>query len=350
MPEWRNHFSRIYRLVKSYCSISDNTVAEALHVSVSAVRQYASSRQSMPDDIDALCVLFIKEIEILNGTTQKRLLADVHRNYDKTNETVHPNETGEYITTILRQCHANEKAHLLHPRNSIVLHKATGHIQAVVFDFDGTLTRRGSMKPRTTWEALWVMLGYSVDDCYNLHKQFDAGEFDHQTWCNITAKQFMERGLSRQQVLSLAKKTKLIHGCTETLKKIRERNIKIYIVSGSIKEIIENVLGSAHGYFTEIKANEFIFNRESSILEKIIGTKYDFRGKANYINYIANRLQIATSDILFVGNSNNDIWAHESGANTLCINPTLTNPHDNIVWHNSIMDCKNLSAILPFVT
>ncbi|MDE6021560.1 MAG: hypothetical protein K2H01_11270, partial [Ruminococcus sp.] len=125
---------------------------------------------------------------------------------------------------------------------------------------------------------------------------------------------------------------------------------KLYIVSGSIKDIIDNVLGNTHSFFTEIKANEFVFDTQTSILTKIIGTKYDFEGKAKYIRYIANRLEISTSDILFVGNSNNDMWAYQSGATTLCINPTLTNYHDYTIWHHTIVDCKNLSEILPFIT
>jgi len=150
-------------------------------------------------------------------------------------------------------------------------------------------------------------------------------------------------------VLELAQKTKLIAGCKKTLQVLKDRNIKLYIVSGSIKDIIENVLGSTHVFFTEIKANEFIFDTQTSILNKIIGTKYDFEGKANYIRYIANRLKISPSDILFIGNSNNDMWAYQSGADTLCINPIHTNYHNDTIWHNTIVDCKNLSEILPFI-
>ena len=189
------------------------------------------------------------------------------------------------------------------------------------------------------------MLGYDAQECRDLHKQYDKGDFTHQEWCDRTAEKFIEKKLTRQQMLELAKKIKLISGCKKTLQVLKEKNIKLYIVSGSIKDIIESVLGNVHSYFTEIK-----FDTETSILNKIIGTKYDFEGKANYINYIANRLEIATSDILFIGNSNNDMWAYQSGANTLCINPTLTNYHDDTIWHNTIVECKNLSEILPFIT
>lgn len=347
MSEWRNAFNVIYKLVKSYCSISDESIANAVNVGIDSVRQYASRRQTMPDNIDSLCELFEKEIEKLNDINKRKLLIDVQNNLQHTFENIKYDKIGQYICAMIKQCYSNEKSNTPYSVDFSNSHKSTGHIQAIVFDFDGTLT---NTKLRTTWESLWEMLGYDVQECRNLHKQYDKGKLTHQEWCDITAEKFIKKMLTRQQVLELAKRIKLIAGCKKTLQALKDRNIKLYIASGSIKDIIENVLGNTHRFFTEIKANEFIFDTQTSILNKIIGTKYDFEGKANYIKYIANRLKISTSDILFVGNSNNDMWAYQSGANTLCINPTLTNYHDDTIWHNTIVECKNLLEILPFIT
>lgn len=347
MSEWRNTFSTIYKLVKSYCSMTDAMIAEAVKVEIDSVRQYSGSRKTMPSNVDPLCELFEIEIGKLNDENKKMLLADLQKNLHNTIEDIKCDKIGQYISAMIKQCHSNEKSHTQYFSDSSSCIKSTGHIRAVVFDFDGTLTKT---KVRTTWESMWEMLGYDVQECRDLHKQFDKGDISHQEWCDITAEKFIERKLTRHQVLELAKKIKLIAGCKMTLQELKDRNIMLYIVSGSIKDIIESVLGNAHGFFTEIQANEFIFDTQTSVLNKIIGTKYDFKGKADYINYIANRLGIAPSDILFIGNSNNDIWAYQSGARTLCINPTLTNYHDDTVWHNTIVECKNLSEILKHIT
>lgn len=346
MSKWRDSFSAIYKLVKSYCSISDEIIAAAANVGIDAVRQYSSQRKTMPNNIDSICELFEKEVEKLNYTNKKKLLTDVQKIIQNEFENIQNDKIGQYISATIKQCYSNEKSNIPYSNDFRNCHIPTGHIKAVVFDFDGTLT---NTKLRTTWELLWEMLGYDVQDCRDLHKQYDKGDLTHQEWCNKTAEKFVEKMLTRQQVLELAKKIKLIAGCKKTLQELKNRNIKLYIVSGSIQDIIENVLGSTHSFFTEIKANEFIFDTQTSILNKIIGTEYDFEGKANYINYIANRLGIATSDILFVGNSNNDMWAYQSGANTLCINPTLTNYHDDTIWHNTIVECKNLVEILRYI-
>ncbi len=346
MSEWRDAFSIIYKLVKSYCSISDEIIADTVNVGIDSVRQYSGRRKTMPDNIDPLCELFKKEIEKLDDFNKRKLLTDIQKNLQNAFNDIKCNEIGQHICAMIKQCHSNEKSHTPYSADFPNSYKSTGHIQAVVFDFDGTLT---NTKLRTTWESLWEMLGYDVKECQNLHRQYDKGILTHQEWCDKTAQKFIEKNLSRQQVLELTKKTKLIAGCKKTLQILKDRNIKLYIVSGSIKDIIENVLGNTHVYFSEIKANEFVFDTQTSILNKIIGTKYDFEGKANYIRYIANRLKISPSDILFIGNSNNDMWAHQSGADTLCINPIHTNYHDDRIWHNTIVECKNLLEILPFV-
>lgn len=346
MSAWRDDFSAIYKLVKTSCSISDHMIADAVNVSVDSVRQYAGQRKTMPSDIDGLSVIFENEIEKLNETNKRELLIAVQKMCHKPFEDIRCDLIGQYISAMLKQCYLKEKLHDPYPDGQINNVESTGHIQVVVFDFDGTLTKT---KSRTTWESLWELLGYDVEECRELHRRFDKGEFTHQEWCDLTADKFIEKKLTQQQLLELSKQIKLISGCAKTLRLLKERNIKLYIVSGSIKEVIENVLGNSHFFFTEIKANEFVFDTQTSILHKIIGTKYDFVGKANYISYIANRLGIATSDILFVGNSNNDMWVYQSGAHTLCINPSLTNYHDYTVWHNTIVECKDLQEILPFV-
>ncbi len=347
MSEWRNDFHTIYKITKRYCHIADDSIANELNVSIDSVRQYLSKRKTIPDNINALCALFEKEINNLSDISKQTLLDDIRKEVAHISPNIKSSEIGAYICGMLRKCYCNEKNHTKYKGEPANSYESTGHIQAIVFDFDGTLTKT---KSHTTWEALWKLLGYDVKECQLLHSKYEKKEFSHQEWCDKSAEKFIEKNLTHQQVISLSKKIQLINGCKKTLETLKNRNIKMYIVSGSIKDIIENVLGVNYSYFTEIKANELVFDTQTSSLKKIIGTKYDFEGKANYVKYIANRLEISTADILFIGNSNNDIWVHQSGANTLCINPMHTNYHDNMVWHNTIVNCKDLSEILDFVT
>ncbi len=215
----------------------------------------------------------------------------------------------------------------------------------VVFDFDGTIVDAKSIK--TTWQKIWIMLGYDASECNELHKRYDNNEITHQEWCDITAKRFKEKGLTKQQLLTLAQGFVVVPGFYETISHLKASGIRLYIVSGSIHEIIINVLTNCDS-FDEISANKFVFHKQG-LLSRIIGTKYDFDGKAKFVEKVANECQIPTDEILFIGNSFNDAHVYKSGARTLCINPTLTNSHNTLYWHDAIDEMKNFNEILPFV-
>lgn len=345
---WRDAFCHVYKSVKLFCSINDVEIAFEVGVSVDTVRQYTGARQSIPTNITPLCALFEKKANCLNAMSRRELLREVCKILNIEYTDIEDDQIGQFISAQLNKCHSNTKAKSPYPflESKQEVFPSLGHIQAVVFDFDGTLTKT---KSHTTWESIWTMLGYDVEECRKLHRRYDKDEFNHQTWCDMTAEKFIQRGLCRQQLIQLAKQIKLISGCTTTLQELRSRNIHMSVVSGSIKSVIQEVLGNAYCFFDDIKANEFKFNTESHLLERIIGTKYDFEGKADYIVNIANKLQISTADILFVGNSNNDVYAYKSGAKTLCINPMITDYHNDTVWNEYIVECKYLSEILTFI-
>lgn len=100
--------------------------------------------------------------------------------------------------------------------------------------------------------------------------------------------------------------------------------------------------------FEEIKANRMEFDKNGR-LKRIIGTKYDFDGKRDFVEKVAQALDINTCNILFVGNSNNDQLAYQSGAVTLCVNPDLTDPQNKKIWHNAIYEMQNLNEIMSYV-
>lgn len=68
---------------------------------------------------------------------------------------------------------------------------------------------------------------------------------------------------------------------------------------------------------------------------------------AKYINEFKAYTGIPSSELCFVGNGDNDEWAHLSGCKTICINPENTNANNIWKWHSSKIGVKNLNEILP---
>lgn len=217
----------------------------------------------------------------------------------------------------------------------------------VIFDFDGTLTKPHS--GYNTWETLWIELGYPVEYCEKYHKLYSNNEISHDEWCEITEKYFKEKGLSRKELISASKNAELLSDVKEVVMHLKSKGINLYILSGSIKQYIEIVLGSEIvRCFTEIKANRFVFNDQGK-LEGIIGTPYDFEGKARFVKKIIQEKNVKPQDIIYIGNSFNDEFVYTSGVETLCINPRNTDYYNSKVWHNYLRNVTSLKEILPFI-
>lgn len=220
----------------------------------------------------------------------------------------------------------------------------------VLFDFDGTLTKTNTNLTNhyTTWEEIWLYLKYDVNECAEIHRKYNNFEITHREWCKITEDKFKAKNLSITDMDKIASRMQLIEGTKEVIEKLASHNIKMYLVSGSINYIIKKVLGELYRYFDTVKSNEFVFD-DKGFLKSIIGTKYDFEGKKDFISQAIKKNQINAVEAFFVGNSLNDEWAHESGAQTLCVNPSMTNPNDPIQWAYSIRNMNNLNEIFKYL-
>jgi len=218
--------------------------------------------------------------------------------------------------------------------------------KVVLFDFDGTMTKREDNL--TSWEKIWLKLGYDLKECGELHGKFSNFQISHKEWCKITEKKFKAKGLKNTDLDKIADEIELIEGVKDVIGALFEHNIKMYILSGSIRYIIKNALGDVYNLFEMVKANEINFDGHGHI-KNIVGTKYDFEGKGRFIRQIIEEDNIHPMEAFYIGNSINDEWAHESGAQTLCVNPRMTNPYHPIQWMYCIQKMDNFKEILQYM-
>jgi HAD superfamily phosphoserine phosphatase-like hydrolase len=221
-----------------------------------------------------------------------------------------------------------------------------GSFKAVVFDFGGTLTYK--KESRSTWELIWLELGYTTEQCAALHRKYRNNDIDHKEWCDQTAEYFRKRDFNKAILDKIVSKIYLIDGVEETFEILKSEGMKIYICSGSIRYIIENILGEKLlDYVEEISANDFVFDKKG-VLVSIRSAEYDFEMKAEFVKKTAQKNDCNPSDILFVGNSFNDEFVYNSKAKTLIVNPENVNFTDREVFNFFIMEMKNLKEILGY--
>lgn len=160
---------------------------------------------------------------------------------------------------------------------------------------------------------------------------------------------FRDRGFSKDHLDILLHSIQLVDGVAETIAALEARDIRMYIVSGSLRYLIHKVLGPLHESFEEIRANDMVFD-DGGQLRKIKSTLYDFEGKAKFLRRVSRDSGVPAAEIMFIGNSSNDIHAHSAGVQTLVVNPRFVDPNDRTVWKNQIRTLTDLRQILPFIT
>ena len=219
--------------------------------------------------------------------------------------------------------------------------------RAIVFDFDGTLTTERNAG--TTWERLWQAAGLTRDECADHHQRFRKKELSHREWCAFTRDRFRHARLTREQVNAVARSIELAPNTRRVLEDLKQKKVHLSILSGSIKSVIREALGDCYDLFDEVRANEIDFD-DDGIVEDIIGTRFDFETKPDFIRELIRDRRLDPLDVLFVGNSVNDAWASRAGARTLCVNPIKTDPDNARNWTHSIEYRASLDQIMRFVS
>ena len=211
----------------------------------------------------------------------------------------------------------------------------------VVFDFDGTLTiaKKGS----NSWYNIWNYLDALDEDEY-LYNKYKNGEFDYNEWVIRCIDSYKTHNLDKSAMKVLANNVNLINDIAEIFQLFNKLNIKIYIMSQGVKNIIDLALKDVLKYISDIQGVELFFD-ENDIVS---GASYKIEDKQDYIQDIIAQENCDPKDILFVGNGQNDETVYKTGVETLCLNADDTDCNNKTFWTNSL-ETDSLSDILRYV-
>ena len=134
----------------------------------------------------------------------------------------------------------------------------------------------------------------------------------------------------------------------QKIKELKEKGIGLYIVSGSIIEGIELVLGENVKYFDKIIANHFVFDKKG-VISRINATKYDYEGKSVFASELIKKLDISPKELCFIGNGDNDEWVYKTGCRTICINPDGADFSNTVKWSRCIQQSDDFRDLLPII-
>lgn len=219
-------------------------------------------------------------------------------------------------------------------------------LKAIVFDFDGTLTQ--NRKGSNCWQEVWKCIDeLSYDDF--LYQKYARHEIDIKQWFDLVIERFKEKNVELKNLHNIAKTIKLLPGVYQTFKHLYDDGVKIFVLSGGIRQIIDKVLKRAKvdKFITSIQTYDLIFDSH----DKLTGythPDHNLENKNQYIEQLKQKYNLKNSEILFVGNGANDEAVCLSGVDTLCINPDGTDFSNKNIWHNAIENCENLTQIIKY--
>ncbi len=216
-------------------------------------------------------------------------------------------------------------------------------MKTIIFDFDGTLTKKNNEIWRNIWREIDAL---DIDDM--LYKEFEKGEIDYEEWCKKIEKVYIDKKLSKATLDKLINNIEMMDGLEETLKELKKRNYNLCILSGGINYVINSLLKDNIKYFEDIKCNTFTFD-ENGLLKSINQEDSDEEGKARYIKKYMKTHNYKPSDIVFIGNGHNDRFVSSTGCHTICLNPNHVNYKDTSIWSHYIEKSDNLMDILKVI-
>ncbi len=211
----------------------------------------------------------------------------------------------------------------------------------VVFDFDGTLTL--TKKNSNSWYDIWEYLD-AIEEDEILYNKYKSGEFDYKRWLIECINAYKKHNLTESTIKYLANKINLINDIKYVFKLLNKLNIKIYVLSQGVKNIINIVLADVLKYITDIEGVNFNFDIQGNLES----ADYKVEDKQEYIYEIIKNEKCKAEDILFIGNGKNDETIYKTGVETLCLNADDADYNNKKYWTNHI-ETDTLIEILKYV-
>jgi phosphoserine phosphatase len=207
-------------------------------------------------------------------------------------------------------------------------------IKLVVFDVDGTLTQHSSV-----WWRLHELFGTTKEGRIYFEQYF-AGEINYQQWADYDAA--LWKGQPVERVMEVVRNTLLVEGAEETIRILREHNIKTAILSGGLDIMADDIARRVGIDF--VLTNKLVHNNGylTGTVENIIG----WAEKAKCIHTILEHFDVSPKETAFVGDGRNDVSVFPVIGLSIAFNPS-----DQEVANAATVAIteKDLRGILPYI-
>ncbi len=213
----------------------------------------------------------------------------------------------------------------------------------VCFDVDGTLIDNIEY----SWQLFHDAFGIDPKIREKARDDFFSGKITYVRWAEHDIGLWVKKGAKKQDFLEAMKNSdiKLMAGALDTIRALREKGLKLAIISGSIDIVLDYVLPDYASLFDDIFISRIGFDQDGNI-SKIAATEFDMHGKALALKKIAERENLELSECAFIGDHSNDIEIAKEAGLSIAFDAKDQRLRDVA---DIIIDAKNLTKVLDYI-
>lgn len=195
----------------------------------------------------------------------------------------------------------------------------------ICFDVDGTLVDN-----KTSWLTLTQGLGCSIPQVLSIYDRVMQGRISFAEGEKLVTQLYRSTGkATKDNIQKIFDKEVLKPGAVEITRFLKNKGYAIWLISGAIDIYVESIAAKvgADGFFASASLE---FDKDE-ILSNINYGGNQSVWKAQMVRELAGKFGLAPSDIIFVGDSENDISAFELTGKGVAVQP-YDERLDKVLW------------------
>jgi len=188
-------------------------------------------------------------------------------------------------------------------------------IKLVCFDVDETLV------DGTSWLILTEGLGCSSEDILNIFNQAREGKTSFIEGERILTKMYQDtNNATKPFIKNLFESINVKPEAKDLISYLKEKGYLIYLISGAIDMYVESIAKKLN--VDGFRANSSLEFDNSGVLQRINYRENQGEVKVGQLQDIINKLGIEVNQVIFVGDSENDIEVFKATGHGIAVHST----------------------------
>ena len=216
--------------------------------------------------------------------------------------------------------------------------------KAVGFDVDGTLVKNVSY----CWQTFHERFGVSDKVRSILRRRYQEGRITYREWGSKEVAVWRELGVTRKDFTKVINSMRLTDGVAEVLAVLRRTGRYLFILSGTIRMVLEQLLPNYDTLFDLVAVSDIHFDEEGRPVGFNPGhpLRNERENKLLELRSLCRGLQMDVSQVAFVGDNENDAEVLRAVGLGIAFCPKSTSVR---AAADVVVDSADLRNVLPHI-